>query len=857
MRAQEGREPSLVPPKVIQSVPATYPRKALDSRTDARVVLDVTVNVEGLVEDARVVDSGGAAFDFAAIDAIKQWTFEPATRNGEKIVALIRVPFSFKPPNAAAVTDTNADSNADSKAMPAANNTRGPLNDGQRPVGEPAGAGLGAKDQGRWGDGQRPVGDPAGAGLGVIDVTARDDRNVRTKTRSASDIEIARDVIEAAPRSEGADILRSAPGVYIARPEGDAVGHRIMLRGFDAEHGQDLEIRLSGIPLNIPSHIHGQGYVDLGFLIGDVVSDMKVSEGVYDPAQGDFAIAGSIDLNLGVKRRGVKLASSFGSFRSFRQLAVWAPKGQDDETFGAVQIRKSNGFGENRGSTSGSAIGQVRFEHGDWATRLLAVAYGARADLAGVVRRDDVQSDRVGFYDVYPYATATAQNGLANRILAGVDSTYVGEDGENAEIQLFFGYDNFRLQENFTGFLQTSRELPGVAGRGDLIEQQNRTFTIGARGRYRSAPTQLLKKLSARFELGTNAKSDIIEQSQNLLDATARNQTWDRRINAGIRALDIGFFGDAELSVADWFTLRIGARADLLSYDVDDRLGNFLPDFRPDQFIEGFRRSAFGVAWGPRTSVEFRVHPSITLLGAYGEGFRSPQARTLEDGERAPFTKVRSADLGVRYHPSEYFLLSVSSYWTRVADDVAFEAREGRLERIGATRRLGLSMYTEVRPIDALLASASLTYVDAEQLERPPGSADDPQPAFSSGQNLPNVPPLVLRIDLGASGEIKDELGKHSLTGRLGTGYSFLSKRPLPFGQKSAPVSLLDASGTLGWGPLQFTLEVFNLFDSRYAAVEYNFVSNWTPDSPASRLPARHLSAGAPRTFMATLGVEL
>ena len=111
--------------------------------------------------------------------------------------------------------------------------------------------------------------------------------------------EIEREVIVAAPKQEGAEVLRAAPGVYIGRAEGPAVAHHYMLRGFDAEHGQDIEFRVGGLPINMPSHIHGQGYSDLSFLVADTVREMRVSEGVYDPRQGDFAVAGSIDFRAG------------------------------------------------------------------------------------------------------------------------------------------------------------------------------------------------------------------------------------------------------------------------------------------------------------------------------------------------------------------------------------------------------------------------------------------------------------------------------------------------------------------------------------------------------------------------------
>jgi len=92
----------------------------------------------------------------------------------------------------------------------------------------------------------------------------------------------------------------------------------------------------------------------------------------------------------------------------------------------------------------------------------------------------------------------------------------------------------------------------------------------------------------------------------------------------------------------------------------------------------------------------------------------------------------------------------------------------------------------------------------------------------------------------------------------LGLGFSFLSPRPLPYGDSSEAVSLLDATLGLLWGPLDLSLDAFNLFDVRYGAVEYSYASDWSPnDGVRSRLPARHLAAGAPLSLMVNLGIRL
>ena len=505
-------------------------------------------------------------------------------------------------------------------------------------------------------------------------------------------------------------------------------------------------------------------------------------------------------------------------------------------------------------SESGSAIIQHRFGAGEITYRVIAIAHAARADHAGVVRQDDIDSGRVCFTCVYPFATARAQNALANRVLTGLFADYHSKNGANGQVGVWFGYDNFRIQENFTGFVEVSRTLERVTGRGDLIEQLNRTTSFGLIGRYRTAPLRPFAWSHGTFELGIDARLDVIRQTQNLLDAAVRNQIWDQRVDASVRSMDIGFWSDLDWQFGAYTRARLGFRADVLSYDVEDRLGNFAPITRPeDQFIVGFRRSALGTAFGPRASIEVKPRSWLSLLAAYGEGYRSPQARTLEDGERAPFTKVRSADVGMRLDWGDRLKLTVGGYFTRLSDDTAFEASEGRLERIGATQRLGAVVHAVTRPTDWLVGALSITYVDATLREPPPASAEEPDPPFEKGQSLPFVPPVVVRADLGAKHSLGQAANK-SFVGRAGVGFSLLSPRPLPFGETADTVALLDASAGLTWGPVTLSLEVFNLLNFEYAASEFNFASDWDPnDGVRTRTPERHVAAGAPRSLFISL----
>ena len=818
----------LTPPSVATSVPPLYPPLAT---SNARVIVTthVVLDAAGAVTEARVTSAPAAGFDDEALRTVRLWQFVPAKRNGVAIASAFSVEVVFEaPPAPGPVTES----------PPAAPTPAAPPPVPAQPApAQPAPALTGAADEAK-------------------EFSATGATTKVTPPRSASDFVVEREVLEAAPHHEAADMLRAVPGLYVARPEGDAVAHRVSLRGFDADHGQDIAFSVSGVPLNQPSHLHGQGYADLGFIIPETVRAIRVREGVYDPLQGDFAIAGSVDFDLGVTERGLLSRTTYGSFNTLRQLLLWAPEGQSDETFAGATYRETDGFGQNRASRSGGAMAQYEFGT-DWKTTFTGWLHGARGASAGVLRRDDVEGGTVDYYDVYPLATARAQSASSSQAVLAAHLEREEENGTLTEAGLWLGTFDFRSQTNFTGFTRRSTVNPEWVGRGDLVEQSNRDLALGFHARHRTAPLEPFEWTHIHLELGTQARLDHIDQSQNLLESP-QNQTWDRLVDADITAADVGAWVDIDAKLTDYVQVHGGVRGDVLFYDVNDALGNFIPAFRGESYIPGYRRSAFGLAAGPRLSVTVTPAPWLKLLGAYGQGFRSPQARQLEDGETAPFAKVHSGDIGARVAlgPDEEFTATLAGYATTLSDDVAFDPGEARLERIGPTTRMGGVLYLIARPWRGWISSLSATYVHATLDAPPPPSAEDPSPAFKDGQLLPYVAPWVLRLDSKIE-EPVFELGGHPVLASVGAGASYLSPRPLPFGAFARPIAVLDASLGLRWRYVEFTVEGYNLFDVQYAANEYSFASNWSPDSVPSKLPARHLTAGSPLTVLATLGLRL
>src|SRR5439155_16781159 len=148
---------------------------------------------------------------------------------------------------------------------------------------------------------------------------------------------------ELRPRSSPNDILRVVPGLVTAQHQGGGKADQLFLRGFDADHGTDVAVYLDGIPVNLPSHAHGQGYADLHFVIAEALQTVEVYKGAYQPQFGDFATAGAVNL---VTRRSFEqsfVSVTGGSFDSLRFLGVAAPDTSTLHSLVAGEAAQTNG----------------------------------------------------------------------------------------------------------------------------------------------------------------------------------------------------------------------------------------------------------------------------------------------------------------------------------------------------------------------------------------------------------------------------------------------------------------------------------------------------------------------------------
>jgi hypothetical protein len=801
--AASAARAQLIPPEPLAPIEPSTPEGV--TPVEAQIVLQLVIDVEGNVESAVEISRAPASvpdlFAREALRAVRAARFSPPTRDGKPIRARIEhvVVFHARVPEPAP------------EAAP-----------------------------------------PAPPPMGHVVTTDEQDEDydavlVRgsgwASPRGLGDTRVKRELLEASPRQQTSEMLSAAPGFFVDHEDGEGLGNDVYLRGFDLEHGSGIEMRVGSIPINIPTHIRGQGYADANFIIPEVVRSIRVLQGTYDPRQGDAAIVGSAYFDLGVEERGYQIKTSYGSFNQARVVGIAAPKEAESETFGAFLLRHTDGFGVNREALSGSAIAQYGLELGARDhLKVLITANSANASLAGVVRKDDVDAGRISLDGSYPFL-AQGQGVRSSRVIVGTDFDHTAQSGARFEFAPWVMWTTFRARQNFAGALETSQLDPSVSGLGDLFETTNRETAVGLTSRFRPAPWKLGRAVEIVPEPGIVVRAGHTDQTKSLLIPETL-QVWDRRIDAGLDTFDAGAYVDLDARILRRLRLSGGLRADLLSVSVDDHLASAAPI--QSGAAPNPHRHAAGVAAGPRATVEVEALPGLSPVVSYGEGFRSLDAQSLKDGSTTPYSKVRSVEGGVHMSlKNDRYSATAAVFETWVANELVFAVEAGGLETERASTRKGFVGSLVAKPFDWLLASSALSVTNAVFDTRVPGVS----------HFVPNVPPVLWRADVTARGVVA-HLGERSILGRVGVGYTFLSGRRLTDTITGPSNHVLNASAGLRCGWIEVGVDAYNALGLRYADDASVYASNWST-RPGQQLAsvATHLTAAPPTTVVGTVSL--
>ena len=440
VRAQGG---AVVPPTVVSHVDAVYPPSALADRKHGDVVLAVTVDVDGHVSKVDVLESGGAALDEAATIAARQWTFVPAKRDGEPVASRIRVPFHFAPPAPPPeLVVTPPPASPSSRRSPPSRQAPRRRRLTPLPLSAPGAATRSPSTA---------PSPPISRRLGLPHRRRRPPRRPAHRTPPTT--------------------LKLAPGILLTNEGGEGHAEQVFLRGFDAREGQDVEFSVDGVPSTRAATFTATATPTRTSSSPSSSSRFASSEGPFIRYQGNYAVAGSADYDLGLEKRGVDREAHVRQLEhAAAACCSGARRASRADTFGGAEIVPTDGFGRIARRSAALPWASTR---STWAPgRLLRVggqAYSTHYQTAGVIREDDYEAGRVSFYGTED----PLQGGDSSRV-----SLYAtlreGRGRLGFEQSLFLIRRDMRLREDFTGFLldtqERARHAPRTARRSHRHE---------------------------------------------------------------------------------------------------------------------------------------------------------------------------------------------------------------------------------------------------------------------------------------------------------------------------------------------------------------------------------------------------
>jgi outer membrane receptor protein involved in Fe transport len=546
------------------------------------------------------------------------------------------------------------------------------------------------------------------------------------------------------------DILRVTPGLVLVQHSGGGKANQYFIRGFDADHGTDLALSIDGVPINLVSHGHGQGFSDTNFIIPEVVERVEITKGPYFVAQGDFATAGAVNL---VSRAGFEHSSAgLGISGSpghggigYRALAIASPSLESTQATFAAEIGRSEGPFDNPDDWDKYKLFNKVTIGGDGDTRFSIgeMSYASNWHGSGQIPDRAVQEGLVSRYG----SLDPSEGGNTARHQVFAQYRLTPTENSKFEALAYLANYRFNLFSNFTLYLNDP-------DRGDEIEQVDRRTFFGGRASYR-----VIHDLgSLRFDttIGADGRNDDIHtELWNTVQRVRQNAVNSNDIDETF----VGAYVNEEVSPFDWLRFDAGLRADFLSFAVDDLLA-------PPSGAAATSGVGADHQLSPKASLVVtpvqNESTELDLYVNYGHGFHSNDVRgAFTDPAVTPLTRAVGEEFGARARLFQRWDIAAALWRLDLENETVWVGDEGTTEVGGATRRQGVEIETRYELTRWLAADLDLSLSRADSRDEAgngDGLALAPKQTWSGG--------ISARRELGPG------------TGRAGLRFYGIGERP-------------------------------------------------------------------------------
>ncbi len=732
--------------------------------------MEITVGVDGLVRTVKLIKPAGFGFDDAALAAARKFKFTPATRDGQPIESTVLFDQQFV---------VRPHLTAETSATPP------PTSD-------------------------VPVMAPSGSKYETTVVG-------RGPSSAASSTTIRNLDFDLRPKTSPNDILRVVPGLLAVQHQSGGKADQLFLRGFDADHGTDVGVFVDGIPVNMPSHAHGQGYADLHWLIPEALEQVDVVKGPYDVRFGDFSTAGAINL---ITRK--EFAESFaqmtvGGFPTLgcngdiqhcklvaqeRGAIVVSPKltgwAKNLHPWIAAEVARDEGpFQTPEGLFRYNIFGKLTYDLSpNTVIGTFLQGYGSQWIGSGQIPSREVDAHRIDqFGSIDPSEGGQTQRQMLSLFLKHKDPK------NEFDITIYVTRYRLSLWNDFTFFLKNPTT-------GDEIEQDDSRVFTGVNLSYHRHSTW--HGISFRHTFGAQMRYDGIHV--DLWNAESQNGDFRKRIsryvggvdpstgmstfnfgnNDDIDQVNLAVYGEEDIVWTRWLRSIVGLRADYFGFNVDDH-GETLGAGNPA--TSGTKQKTL---FSPKATVVFTPVRPLDLYLNFGMGFHSNDARiSVQSGLTTPngsvvnvLPRIYGGEIGARYTYRQYFTAAVALWASYLENETVFSGDTGQFEPSDPTRRLGVDLELRGHPWKWLYLDYDLAQADSQSV-----------PDHGNGGAIALAPKIYM------TGGVT-YLGTRRLSGlRARLGFRYLGARPA-FDENSIEYKTLNQTD-----PNRVNTQAYTIFD--------------------------------------------
>ncbi|MFS2134590.1 TonB-dependent receptor [Duganella sp. Dugasp56] len=656
---------------------------------------------------------------------------------------------------------------------------------------------------------------PAGV-VEAVEVRGHYDNGVGT-SGAASQGSVTAALIANRPALRPGELLEFVPGVIVTQHSGDGKANQYFLRGFNLDHGTDFATFIDGMPVNMRTHAHGQGYTDLNFLMPELVDRINYKKGPYYADEGDFASAGAAHMGLANKLKDSTASVTVGEHQYYRaNVTGSAPLGDGNLVYGAE-------LGHNNGPwTSPEAfhksLGVLRYSQGgsDNQFSVTGMFYKGGWYASNQIPLRAVQSGALSPYG----AVDTSDGGITSRYSLSATLRRRGSD-TLLQANAYVVQSSLDLYNDFTYFLDDPVN-------GDQSRQTEKRRMAG----FDVAQTWYTRwaGLEVNNKVGLQGRYDYL--SPLALYKTVNRQIAGTVTLSKVKEANASAYVENTVQWREWLRTTAGLRYDRYRFDVASNIAE-----NGGKVSDGMTSPKISVVLGPWAKTEFFVN--------YGEGFHSNDARgttvhltpkELEPVDPVtPLVKTRGAELGVRTEFIPGLQSSMALWKLRSASELVFSGDAGDTAASRGSYRSGIEWNNHYIARPWLLFDLDLAYSRAHYTEHD-----------EAGDYIPGAIGKVASF-----GATITDIGPWSGAFQM----RYFGPRPLIEDNSQRSATTAIAYARVGYRidrRWAVSLDAFNLFDRKASDVDYYYASR-LPGEPAEGVDDIHYHPVEPRTFRLTL----